>query len=1014
MLQRLGDWSDVCALGLPCQKGQARKLIKNVGIDIGSTTVKMVVMEGDRVLYRVYQRHLSQVRQATLNALEGAKQFLDGPFQVAISGSAGLGLAEDAGVDFVQEVFATYKTVMEYEPDTDAVIELGGEDAKIIFLSGGLEERMNGSCAGGTGAFIDQMATLLNVTPEQLDQLSLHHERIYPIASRCGVFAKTDIQPLLNQGARKEDVAASIFQAVVDQTVTGLSQGRKIEGKVLFLGGPLFFFKGLQQRFEQTLRLAPGKAVFPEWAQYSVALGAAIYTRGLQTTYTYEQFTEKLKHAASRSKSTQYLQPLFANQEEHDQFVQRHSRANVPWKDITGYSGDAYLGIDCGSTTTKLVLMSDHYETLYRYYSSNQGNPVQIVREQLQKIYEACGDRVNIRYAVSTGYGEELIKHAFHLDDGIVETIAHFKAAQHFDPQVDFILDIGGQDIKCFKIKDNAIDSIMLNEACSSGCGSFIETFAKSMGYTAEEFARLGLFSQYPVDLGSRCTVFMNSSVKQAQKDGAGVEDISAGLSMSVVKNVLYKVIRARNADELGKHIVVQGGTFLNDAVLRSFEKEIGHDVIRPDIAGLMGAYGAAIYAKGICPKEQPRSSMLGAQQLENFQHESKPVVCQGCTNHCNLTVNIFAGGERYISGNRCEKPLGLGKERQLPDLYRFKLEQIRALSEDCSKRAAAHTGKRGVIGLPLGLNMYENLFFWEAFFRNLDFDIVVSDLSSRALYAKGQYSVPSDTACYPAKLMHGHIENLLDKGVTTIFYPCMSYNFDESKGDNHFNCPVVAYYPELLASNVEKLKQVRYLYPYLDLAERKTFPKKIWQALQEYYPDLTLREVKRASDCAYESYHCQREQVKEEGRKALEFARQKGLKTIILCGRPYHVDPEINHGINQLITSLGLVVVTEDCVADLVQPVRPDVLNQWTYHSRLYNAAEYVVEHRDCELVQLVSFGCGIDAITTDEVSAILVRGQRLYTQLKIDEINNLGAVRIRIRSLIGAVRERDANTQQ
>ncbi len=1014
MLQRLGDWSDVCALGLPCQKGQARKLIKNVGIDIGSTTVKMVVMEGDRVLYRVYQRHLSQVRQATLNALEGAKQFLDGPFQVAISGSAGLGLAEDAGVDFVQEVFATYKTVMEYEPDTDAVIELGGEDAKIIFLSGGLEERMNGSCAGGTGAFIDQMATLLNVTPEQLDQLSLHHERIYPIASRCGVFAKTDIQPLLNQGARKEDVAASIFQAVVDQTVTGLSQGRKIEGKVLFLGGPLFFFKGLQQRFEQTLRLAPGKAVFPEWAQYSVALGAAIYTRGLQTTYTYEQFTEQLKNAVSRSKSTQYLQPLFANQEEHNQFVQRHSRANVPWKDIAGYCGDAYLGIDCGSTTTKLVLMSDHYETLYRYYSSNQGNPVQIVREQLQKIYEACGDQVNIRYAVSTGYGEELIKHAFHLDDGIVETIAHFKAAQHFDPQVDFILDIGGQDIKCFKIKDNAIDSIMLNEACSSGCGSFIETFAKSMGYTAEEFARLGLFSQYPVDLGSRCTVFMNSSVKQAQKDGAGVEDISAGLSMSVVKNVLYKVIRARNADELGKHIVVQGGTFLNDAVLRSFEKEIGHDVIRPDIAGLMGAYGAAIYAKGICPKEQPRSSMLGAQQLENFQHESKPVVCQGCTNHCNLTVNIFAGGERYISGNRCEKPLGLGKERQLPDLYRFKLEQIRALSEDCSKRAAAHTGKRGVIGLPLGLNMYENLFFWEAFFRNLDFDIVVSDLSSRALYAKGQYSVPSDTACYPAKLMHGHIENLLDKGVTTIFYPCMSYNFDESKGDNHFNCPVVAYYPELLASNVEKLKQVRYLYPYLDLAERKTFPKKIWQALQEYYPDLTLREVKRASDCAYESYHCQREQVKEEGRKALEFARQKGLKTIILCGRPYHVDPEINHGINQLITSLGLVVVTEDCVADLVQPVRPDVLNQWTYHSRLYNAAEYVVEHRDCELVQLVSFGCGIDAITTDEVSAILARGQRLYTQLKIDEINNLGAVRIRIRSLIGAVRERDANTQQ
>ena len=959
-------------------------------------------MEGDRVLYRVYQRHLSQVRQATLNALEGAKQFLDGPFQVAISGSAGLGLAEDAGIDFVQEVFATYKTVMEYEPDTDAVIELGGEDAKIIFLSGGLEERMNGSCAGGTGAFIDQMAT-----PEQLDRLSLRHERIYPIASRCGVFAKTDIQPLLNQGARKEDVAASIFQAVVDQTVTGLSQGRKIEGKVLFLGGPLFFFQGLQQRFEQTLRLAPGKAVFPEWAQYSVALGAAIYTRGLQTTYTYEQFTEKLKHAASRSKSTQYLQPLFANQEEHDQFVQRHSRANVPWKDIAGYSGDAYLGIDCGSTTTKLVLMSDHYETLYRYYSSNQGNPVQIVREQLQKIYEACGDRVNIRYAVSTGYGEELIKHAFHLDDGIVETIAHFKAAQHFDPQVDFILDIGGQDIKCFKIKDNAIDSIMLNEACSSGCGSFIETFAKSMGYTAEEFARLGLFSQYPVDLGSRCTVFMNSSVKQAQKDGAGVEDISAGLSMSVVKNVLYKVIRARNADELGEHIVVQGGTFLNDAVLRSFEKEIGHDVIRPDIAGLMGAYGAAIYAKGICPKEQTRSSMLGAQQLENFQHESKPVVCQGCTNHCNLTVNIFAGGERYISGNRCEKPLGLGKERQLPDLYRFKLEQIRTLSEDCAKRAAAHTGKRGVIGLPLGLNMYENLFFWEAFFRNLDFDIVVSDLSSRALYAKGQYSVPSDTACYPAKLMHGHIENLLEKGVDAIFYPCMTYNLDEERATNHYNCPVVAYYPELLKANVSALADFDFMMPYFELADKKRFTKHAVKYFCGKYPQIKKKQVIAAVEDAYMAQDEYYIDVRIEGQRAIRYADEHDLDVAVIAGRPYHVDPEINHGIDQLIASFGLVIVSEDAVWQLTDAPEVHVLNQWTYHSRMYGAAKYVTQKENAQLIQLVSFGCGIDAITTDEMRAICENGGKIYTQLKIDEISNLGAAKIRIRSMLAAVEE-------
>ena len=973
-------------------------------------------MEGEKILYRIYQRHLSQVRQATIKALEGARKFLQGEkFHAAISGSAGLGLAEDAGIDFVQEVFATYKTVMEYEPDTDAVIELGGEDAKIIFLSGGLEERMNGSCAGGTGAFIDQMATLLGISTEELDELSLHHERIYPIASRCGVFAKTDIQPLLNQGAKKEDVSASIFQAVVDQTVTGLSQGRKIEGKVLFLGGPLFFFKGLQQRFAETLKLSKENAVFPTWAQYSVAIGTAIFTRGLERLYSYEEFINILENASSRSKTTNYLKPLFENEEEHNEFVRRHSQANVPWKDIADYSGDAYLGIDCGSTTTKLVLMSDSFETLYRYYSSSQGNPVQIVREQLKKIYEACGDRVHIRYAVSTGYGEELIQHAFHLDDGIVETIAHFKAAQHFDPKVEFILDIGGQDIKCFKIKNNAIDSIMLNEACSSGCGSFIETFAKSMGYTAEEFARLGLFSKYPVDLGSRCTVFMNSSVKQAQKDGASVEDISAGLSMSVVKNVLYKVIRARSADELGEHIVVQGGTFLNDAVLRSFEQEIGHNVTRPDIAGLMGAYGAAIYGRGIykASKEKKESSILKMDQLENFVHESKPVVCQGCTNHCNLTINTFAGGERFISGNRCERPLGLGKEKQLPDLYRYKLEQVRALSEECQRLTAENHFHRGTIGLPLGLNMYENLFFWVEFFHSLQFNVLVSDISSRALYAKGQYSVPSDTACYPAKLMHGHIENLLDKGVDTIFYPCMSYNFDEHRGDNHFNCPVVAYYPELLISNVEKLQHVRYIYPYLNLSARKTFPKKIWEALREYYPDLTLKEVKQASDNAYTRYYAHQNDIKEKGAQALSYAREHGLKTIVLCGRPYHIDPEINHGINQQITSLGLVVVSEDCVSDLVVPVRPNVLNQWTYHSRLYNAAKYVTEHDDCELVQLVSFGCGIDAITTDEVSAILTRGDKLYTQLKIDEINNLGAVKIRLRSLIGAVKERDAQKQ-
>ena len=985
-----------------------------LGIDIGSTTVKIAILdEENQLLFADYERHFANIQETLAHLLGEAHEKLgELTLQPVITGSGGLALANHLGIPFTQEVIAVSTSLKALAPQTDVAIELGGEDAKIIYFEGGnVEQRMNGVCAGGTGSFIDQMASLLQTDAAGLNELAKGHKVIYPIASRCGVFAKTDIQPLINEGAKKEDLAASIFQAVVNQTIAGLACGKPIRGHVAFLGGPLHFLSELRQRFIETLKLTEETTIIPENSHLFAAYGTAVSNTG-EAELDFDTLLHKLENGVELTAEVSRMEPLFRDEADYAAFKERHDRDKVRRVPLSNYHGDAFLGVDAGSTTTKVALVSKDGDLLYSFYAGNEGNPLNVVMKSLNEMYDMMPEDVVIRNSCVTGYGEGLIKEALMIDLGYIETVAHYKAAQFFKPDVDFILDIGGQDMKCIRIKDNVIDSVLLNEACSSGCGSFIETFAKSMGYTAEEFARLGLFSQYPVDLGSRCTVFMNSSVKQAQKDGAGVEDISAGLSMSVVKNVLYKVIRARNADELGEHIVVQGGTFLNDAVLRSFEKEIGHDVIRPDIAGLMGAYGAAIYAKGICPKEQTRSSMLGAQQLENFQHESKPVVCQGCTNHCNL--NIFAGGERDISGNRCEKPLGLGKERQLPDLYRFKLEQIRTLSEDCAKRAAAHTGKRGVIGLPLGLNMYENLFFWEAFFRNLDFDIVVSDLSSRALYAKGQYSVPSDTACYPAKLMHGHIENLLDKGVTTIFYPCMSYNFDESKGDNHFNCPVVAYYPELLASNVEKLKQVRYLYPYLDLAERKTFPKKIWQALKEYYPDLTLREVKRASDCAYESYHRQREQVKEEGRKALEFARQKGLKTIILCGRPYHVDPEINHGINQLITSLGLVVVTEDCVADLVQPVRPDVLNQWTYHSRLYNAAEYVVEHRDCELVQLVSFGCGIDAITTDEVSAILARGQRLYTQLKIDEINNLGAVRIRIRSLIGAVRERDANTQQ
>mgnify|MGYP001852091508 CR=1 FL=1 len=976
--------------------------MKNVGIDIGSTTVKVVVMEGEKILYRIYQRHLSQVRQATLKALEGAKQFLNDTFQVAISGSAGLGLAEDAGVDFVQEVFATYKTVMEYEPDTDAVIELGGEDAKIIFLSGGLEERMNGSCAGGTGAFIDQMATLLNVTTEELDELSLKHERIYPIASRCGVFAKTDIQPLLNQGAHKEDVAASIFQAVVDQTVTGLSQGRRIEGKVLFLGGPLFFFKGLQQCFQETLKLGEGKAVFPSWAQYSVAIGAAIYTRGLEKSYTYEEFTGKLENASSRSKSTHYLKPLFANQQEHDEFIERHSKATVPWKDLAEYSGDAYLGIDCGSTTTKLVLMSDNYETLYRYYSSNQGNPVQVVREQLLKLYEACGDRVNIRYAVSTGYGEELIQHAFHLDDGIVETIAHFKAAQHFDPQVEFILDIGGQDIKCFKIKNDAIDSIMLNEACSSGCGSFIETFAKALGYSIADFSKLGLFAKHPVNLGSRCTVFMNSSVKQAQKDGASVEDISAGLSISIVKNAVYKVIRAANADDLGKHIVVQGGTFHNDAVLRAFELELGRNVTRPTIAGIMGAFGAALYARDL---HLEQSTLLTAEALKSFTHTARPTTCNLCTNHCSLTVNTFDGGRRFISGNRCSRPLG--KERtENPDLMHYKYKRLRAL-----QGKGKGNGIRGRMGIPFGLNMYENLPFWFEFFTRLNFEVVLSPESSRKLYLKGQHTIPSDTVCYPAKLLHGHVEALVEAGVDAIWYPCMSYNNDEGIGDNHYNCPVVAYYPELLAANVPILKQTRFLDPYVGLWRHKDFAKHISKLMHEQF-SIPKRETEAAVKAAYEAYDAYVHDVRETGKRYIEYARAHDMPIIVACGRPYHIDPEINHGINDLITSFGFVLVTEDALSYLEGYAPRRVLNQWTFQSRMYNAARYVCTQPDMQVVQLVSFGCGTDAITTDELRDILEQGGKLYTQLKIDDISNLGAVTIRVRSLMAAMEARKAQS--
>ena len=971
----------------------------NIGIDIGSTTVKVVVMEGKEILFKRYERHFSQVRQKTGELLRAARETVgDRPFRVALSGSAGFGLSKAAGIEFIQEVYATSKAVPFFDPDIDVIIELGGEDAKILFLTGGVEERMNGTCAGGTGAFIDQMASLLDVTPGELDTLSAGHEKLYPIASRCGVFAKSDIQPLLNQGARKEDLAASIFQAVVDQTITGLAQGRELKGKIAFLGGPLFFFKGLQERFVETLRLTPENALFPELGQFSVAIGTAFYAEEACDETTMDDLLDRIDKATGGVTSTNYLKPLFANEEDYKAFAERHAKATVEERDIESYSGNAYLGIDCGSTTTKVVLISEDDKILYKYYSSNRGNPVTIIREQLITIRRLCGGRIRLCSGVVTGYGEDLIRNAFRVDDGIVETMAHFRAARHFEPDVDFILDIGGQDIKCFKVRNNSIDSIMLNEACSSGCGSFIETFAKSMGYEIADFAERGLFSQYPVDLGSRCTVFMNSSVKQAQKDGASVADISAGLSLSVVKNAIYKVIRAHSPDELGQHIVVQGGTFLNDAVLRSFEREIGRDVIRPNIAGLMGAFGAALYGKA---KRQKESTILSLEELENFTHTAKSVTCKGCANHCPLTINTFSDGGRFISGNKCEKPLGIKNAEKLPDIYEYKLDLIRQLKPV--------EGPRGKIGIPLGLNMIENLPFWHAFLTKLGFEVIVSPISTRETYNLGRYTIPSDTVCYPAKLIHGHIEWLLQQGIGTIFYPCLTYNFDEHKGDNHYNCPVVAYYPESLHANIAALKNIRFLYPYFGVHRPKDFIKHATAFFMEEFPGITRKDVRLAAGAAYAAYAESRQMVRDKGAEYIRYARSHGKKIAVLCGRPYHIDPEINHGINRLLTSLGMVVISEDCISDLVEPVKVDVLNQWTYHARLYNAAKYVTQNADMELIQLVSFGCGIDAITTDEVRSILESAGKLYTQLKIDEISNLGAVRIRLRSLLGAVAERE-----
>ena len=972
----------------------------NVGVDIGSTTAKIVIRDGEEVLYKKYERHYSQVRQKTLELLKEAGQYLsDKKIKIAISGSAGLGVAEIARLQFVQEVYATFALVEEKEPDTEVVIELGGEDAKIIFLKGGVDERMNGTCAGGTGAFIDQMASLLNVTPDELDEMSLKCEKVYPIASRCGVFAKTDIQPLINQGVSKNDIAASIYMAVVNQTIAGLAQGRKIKGKVMFLGGPLFYNQGLRKAFRETLKLDDENALFPDYSLYAVALGASIFAEKSEKTYEYGKLIEMMEEAVAQRREVAHMSALFENDDELKEFKDRHGKETVEFKDIASYSGDAYLGIDCGSTTTKLVLINDKKEILWHYYNSNKGNPVDVVKEKLKEVRTLCGDKIKIRASAVTGYGEQLILNAFHVDRGLVETMAHFMASKQFLPNVDFILDIGGQDIKCIKIKNEAVDSIMLNEACSSGCGSFIETFAKSMGYDSKEFAALGLKGNAPVDLGSRCTVFMNSSIKQAQKDGVSVENISAGISVSVIKNAIYKVIRANSPTELGEHIVVQGGTFLNDAVLRAFEKEIGHNVVRPAIAGIMGAYGAAIYSMGLGIEE---STLMSLEGLETFTHTSKAAVCQGCTNHCALTINIFSDGGKYVSGNRCEKMTAKGKIDEKLNLFEFKRQYFMSLT-------APFDENKKVIGMPLQLGMYDLAPLWVGLFENLGFNVKLSGLSSRETYLLGQDSIPSDTVCYPAKVMHGHIEMLIKEKVDAIFAPCLTYNIDEKAGDNHYNCPVVAYYPELLRVNMDILNDVEYLAPFLSITDEEELARELSIYLPETLIKADKNRLLEAVKAGFEKYRKYKEDLYAETERIITRARELNKKIMVLAGRPYHIDPEIGHGIDLLACSLGFAVITEESIAPRVGKVPTNVLNQWTFHQRLYRAANYAVTQKDMELVQLVSFGCGIDAITTDEVRSIVENAGRIYTQIKIDEINNLSAVNIRLRSLLGALEMRE-----
>ncbi len=982
----------------------------HIGIDIGSTTLKLVLLNhAGQIIERHYVRHLSDPRGAFTALWASVANSLEShSFTIAISGSGGLSLAGQLDIPFEQEVIACTQAVRYLLPETDVVIELGGEDAKITYLTDGLEQRMNSSCAGGTGAFLDQMASLLKVSTGNLNDLAAASTHIYPIAARCGVFAKTDIQSLLNEGVSKADIAGAILQAVVNQTISGLAQGRPIRGKVALLGGPLYFLPELRQRFQQTLALPPENFSVSDSGLYFVAIGAALSNRTMQPM-TKQTFDKRLKHTihAGSDDTICYLPPLFASEADYKRFIQEHNQHQVPSRELSSYSGKAYLGIDAGSTTAKVVLIAEDSSLLYTFYAPNQGDPLATVKEALLDLYQKLPADVSIVNSISTGYGEELMKTAFNLQDGEVETVAHTRAAQFFEPNVDCILDIGGQDMKFIALKDGFVSDIILNEACSSGCGSFLETFAATLGFTAEDFAKQALHSLHPVDLGSRCTVFMNSKVKEAQKCGCSINDISAGLALSVVKNALFKVIRVRETDQLGKYIVVQGGTFLNNAVLRAFEQQLGFTVTRPNIAGLMGAFGAALLAKDRGKANTSDSKLISCEELNHFAPTVEITHCPNCANHCQLTITHFSGNRKQVSGNRCERGAGINRAAAsaLPNLHAYKLSRLFSY-----RPLPAEEAPRGVVGIPRVLNMYEDYPFWFTFFTKLGYRVILSSPPDKDAQSKSLETISSDSICYPAKLTHSHIFSLLSRGVSKIFYPCILDNQKPQGGQtSHYNCPVVASYPEVLRANIEALQQEKIIFwhAFLPLDD----PKRLAQRLHEELIDegLTVFEVKAAVEAAWRERQAYREDVLRYGRQALQEIEEKQLTGIVLAGRPYHLDPAVNHGLPALLAGFNVVVLSEDCLPKPAHKPTLHVVDQWSYHSRLYNAAQFVAEHPRLELIQLTSFGCGLDAITADQVAEILRKQGKLFTLLKLDDINNLGAAKIRIRSLLAATRPQD-----